>query len=73
MTDITWTNDARSWLTSMPWENNLKRVSKKQATGCCWSIERFGFAVPFLVSPDGDIYDEPPAANAHGRDQAITA
>jgi ParB-like chromosome segregation protein Spo0J len=32
-------------------------MTKKQADGLRLSIERFGFAVPFLVSPDGDIYD----------------
>jgi hypothetical protein len=32
-------------------------MTKKQAEGLRLSIERFGFAVPFLVSPDGDIYD----------------
>ena len=32
-------------------------MTKKQADGLRASIEHFGFAVPFLVSPDGDIYD----------------
>ena len=57
MTDITWTNDTRRLADLVPWENNPKRMSKKQADGLLLSIERFGFAVPFLVSPDGDIYD----------------
>ena len=57
MTDITWTNDTRRLADLVPWEHNPKRMSKKQADGLRLSIERFGFAVPFLISPDGDIYD----------------
>lgn len=57
MTDITWTNDTRKLSDLVPWEHNPKRMTKKQAEGLRLSIERFGFAVPFLVSPDGDIYD----------------
>ena len=57
MSDITWTNDTRKLSDLVPWENNPKRMSKKQADGLRLSIERFGFAVPFLISPDGDIYD----------------
>ena len=57
MTDITWTNDTRKLSDLVPWEHNPKRMSKKQADGLRLSIERFGFAVPFLVSPNGDIYD----------------
>lgn len=57
MTDITWTNDTRKLSDLVPWEHNPKRMTRKQAEGLRLSIERFGFAVPFLVSPDGDIYD----------------
>ena len=57
MTDITWTNDTRRLSDLVPWEHNPKRMTRKQAEGLRLSIERFGFAVPFLVSPDGDIYD----------------
>jgi hypothetical protein len=57
MTDITWTNDTRRLQDLVPWEHNPKRMTRKQADGLRLSIERFGFAVPFLVSPDGDIYD----------------
>lgn len=57
MTDITWTNDTRKLSDLVPWEHNPKRMTRKQADGLRLSIERFGFAVPFLVSPDGDIYD----------------
>jgi hypothetical protein len=57
MTPITWTNDTRRLQDLVPWEHNPKRMTKKQADGLRLSIERFGFAVPFLVSPTGDIYD----------------
>ena len=57
MSDITWTNDTRRLADLVPWENNPKRMTKKQADGLRLSIERFGFAVPFLISPAGDIYD----------------
>lgn len=57
MTDITWRNETRRLDELVPWEHNPKRMTKKQADGLRLSIERFGFAVPFLVSPDGDIYD----------------
>jgi hypothetical protein len=57
MSDITWTNDTRRLADLVPWEHNPKRMTRKQADGLRLSIERFGFAVPFLVSPDGDIYD----------------
>jgi len=57
MTNITWSNDTRRLSDLVPWEHNPKRMTKKQADGLRLSIERFGFAVPFLVSPDGDIYD----------------
>ena len=55
MTNITWTNDTRRLADLVPWEHNPKRMSKKQADGLRLSIERFGFAVPFLISPAGDI------------------
>jgi hypothetical protein len=57
VSDITWTNDTRRLQDLVPWEHNPKRMTRKQADGLRLSIERFGFAVPFLVSPDGDIYD----------------
>lgn len=57
LTDITWTNDTRRLSELVPWEHNPKRMTRKQAEGLRLSIERFGFAVPFLVSSDGDIYD----------------
>ena len=57
MADITWSNDTRHLAELVPWKHNPKRMTKKQAEGLRLSIERFGFAVPFLVSPDGDIYD----------------
>ena len=57
MADITWSNDTRHLAELVPWKHNPKRMTNKQAEGLRLSIERFGFAVPFLVSPDGDIYD----------------
>ena len=57
MSDLTWRNEQRKLSDLVPWEHNPKRMTKKQADGLRASIERFGFAVPFLVSPDGDIYD----------------
>ena len=57
MSDLTWTNEQRKLSDLVPWEHNPKRMTKKQADGLRQSIEHFGFAVPFLVSPTGDIYD----------------
>lgn len=57
MIDIVWTNDTRRLADLVPWEHNPKRMTKKQADGLRLSIERFGFAVPFLVSPGNEIYD----------------
>ena len=57
MSDLTWTNEQRKLSDLVPWEHNPKRMTKKQADGLRTSIEHFGFAVPFLVSPTGDIYD----------------
>lgn len=57
MSDLTWINATRKLSDLVPWEHNPKRMSKKQADGLRLSIEKFGFAVPFLISPDGDIYD----------------
>lgn len=54
---ITWTNDTRKLSDLVPWEHNPKRMTKKQAEGLRLSIERFGFAVPFLIGPDNAIYD----------------
>lgn len=56
-TPITWTNDTRRLADLVPWEHNPKRMTKKQADGLRLSIERFGQAVPFLVSPVNEIYD----------------
>ena len=57
MSDITWTNGTRKLSDLVPWAHNPKRMTKKQAEGLKLSIERFGFAVPFLISPNNDIYD----------------
>lgn len=54
---IVWRNDTRKLGQLVPWQHNPKRLTKKKAQGLKLSIEHFGFAVPFLISPDGDIYD----------------
>ncbi len=67
MSDITWRNDTRRIGDLVRWENNPKRMTKKQADGLRVSLETFGYAVPFLVSPDGDILD------GHQRDTLMRA
>lgn len=57
MSDITWKNDTRKLSELIPWEHNPKRMTKKQADGLKLSIEHFGVALPFLISPNNDIYD----------------
>ena len=58
MTDITWTNDTRRLADLVPWENNPKRMSKKQADGLRLSLQKFGYAIPVLISPvDNELYD----------------
>ncbi len=57
MSDITWTNGTRKLSDLAPWEHNPKRMTKKQAEGLKLSIEHFGVALPFLISPNNDIYD----------------
>ncbi len=57
MSDITWTNGTRKLSKLVPWEHNPKRMTKKQAEGLKLSIEHFGVALPFLISPQNDIYD----------------
>ena len=58
MTTITWTNDTRRLADLVPWENNPKRMSKKQADGLRLSLQKFGYAIPVLISPvDNELYD----------------
>ena len=58
MTDITWTNDTRKLSDLVPWEHNPKRMSKKQADGLRLSLQKFGYAIPVLISPvDNELYD----------------
>lgn len=54
---IVWRNEVRRLGQLVRWQHNPKRMTKKQAAGLRLSIEHFGIAVPFLISPDGDIYD----------------
>ena len=58
MTNITWTNDTRRLADLVPWEHNPKRMSKKQADGLRLSLQKFGYAIPVLISPvDNELYD----------------
>ena len=56
-TDITWQNDTRKLSELVPWDNNPVQLSKRAADGLEISIDKFGFAQPLLVGPDGDLYD----------------
>ena len=55
--NITWRNERRKLSQLQSWDLNPKRLSDKQGEGLRVSIDKFGFAVPLLVSPDGEIYD----------------
>ena len=57
MSDIIWRNERRKLSEIQGWELNPKRLSEKQGDGLRVSIEKFGFAVPLLISPDDEIYD----------------
>lgn len=57
MNDIVWRNDTRRLGDLVPWESNPKILTKKQADGLRVSLDKFGFAVPLLVSEDGELYD----------------
>ena len=57
MADITWTNDKRKLSDLVPWEHNPVQLSKRAADGLQVSIDKFGFAQPLLIGPDGSLYD----------------
>lgn len=57
MSGIKWRNETRRLGELVPWEHNPKILTKKQADGLRVSLEKFGFAVPLLVSEDGELYD----------------
>lgn len=57
MTPITWKNVTRKLSDLIPWEHNPRQITEKQAEHLQISIRKFGFAQPFLISPENDIYD----------------
>lgn len=57
MSGIVWRNETRRLGDLVPWEHNPKILTKKQADGLRVSLDKFGFAVPLLVSEDGELYD----------------
>ncbi len=57
MTPITWTNETRKLSQLLPWEHNPRRITEKQAVHLQTSIRKFGFALPYLISPENNIYD----------------
>ena len=54
---ITWTNETRKLSELIPWEYNPRQLTEKQAEHLQKSIRKFGFALPYLISPENDIYD----------------
>ena len=54
---ITWHNDTRRLADLIPWEHNPKQLTKEQGEALRVSIDKFGLALPLLISPDDDIYD----------------
>jgi hypothetical protein len=57
LTPITWTNVKRKLSQLIPWEVNPRKLTEKQAEHLQTSLRKFGFAQPFLISPNDDIYD----------------
>jgi hypothetical protein len=57
MSDITWSNDTRRLADLVPWEHNPKQLTEEQGEALRVSIDKFGLALPLLISPDDDIYD----------------
>lgn len=57
MSDITWKNETRKLGDLLPWEYNPKVLPERAADGLRVSIQKFGFAVPLLIDPDGEIID----------------
>ena len=54
---ITWHNDTRRLADLIPWEHNPKQLTQKQGEALRVSIDKFGLALPLLISPSNDIYD----------------
>ena len=57
MSDITWTNETRRLDELVPWEHNPKRMTKKAGEGLRISLDKFGLAIPLVISPNNDLYD----------------
>lgn len=64
---ITWTNGQKRLGDLVRWEHNPKQLTKEQAADLRASLKKFNQALPFLVSPDDDIYD------GHQRDTLMLA
>lgn len=54
---ITWHNDTRRLGDLIPWKQNPKQLTKKQGAALQVSLDKFGLAIPLLISPADEIYD----------------
>ena len=54
---ITWYNDTRRLGDLIPWEQNPKQLTEKQGAALQVSLDKFGLAIPLLISPTNEIYD----------------
>ena len=54
---IRWTNDTRKLSELIPWEQNPRQLTEKQAEHLKISLTKFSFAIPFLISPINKVYD----------------
>ena len=54
---IKWTDAKRKLSELIPWDVNPRQMTEKQAAHLQTSIDKFGIAQPFLISPNNDIYD----------------
>lgn len=55
--NLTWRNEQRRLGDLLEWEQNPKRLTEEAAESLQTSIRKFGFAVPILIDPDGEIID----------------
>lgn len=54
---INWKSEQRPLSSLEPWEQNPRQLKDTQADHLQISLDRFGLALPFLISPDGELYD----------------
>jgi len=54
---IQWTSDKRRLADLIPWDNNPRQLKEMQAEHLEISLDKFGLAIPFLISPNNEIYD----------------